>query len=76
MPIQHQQFTAYEGVASGPQVMLAYEISLQALQKRPERAQRLSPVSSPGLEVGGLKAQLTPRELSEQLAESVMNHRS
>ena len=35
-----------------------------------------SPVSSPGLEVGGLKVQLTPRELSEQLAESVMNHRS
>ena len=32
MPIQHQQFTAYEGVASGPQVMLAYEISLQTLQ--------------------------------------------
>lgn len=43
MPIQHQQFTAYEGVASGPQVMLAYEISFQALQKPPERAQRQEP---------------------------------
>ena len=41
--MQHQQFTAYEGVASGPQVMLAYEISFQALQKRPERAQRQEP---------------------------------
>ena len=35
MPIQHQQFTAYEGVASGPQVMLAYESpSLPRLEAR------------------------------------------
>lgn len=53
MPIQHQQFTAYEGVTSGPQVMLAYEIQPPGPSRNVQKELRdWSPVSSPGLEVG------------------------
>ena len=76
MPTQHRQFRAYEGVASGQQVIHAYEISFQALRKLPERAQREG--SSEEYWVRSRKSEVppAPREQRERLSESVMANRS